>query len=499
MPACRPAALFGVLALTAMTALTAQPVQAQTRSPDPEALKASVMQVLSMATFGMISVQDQQAAVTQQGTDYRMRLKLPGFAEPPDAAITALARPADNGRVDIDSMAFPSSGTIVTTLANGTPSRINYAIGKQTISAKVDPTLATESSYTADFSNLRFQTAQGDQHSDQVMDHIATEGTFSAGSDGRLTFMTDSQGTGWHIAGRAPNGFQTDMSARAIAGHVSVEGLDRAQGAHLLAAFHGLVAAGAEAKAQQGQHPAGPVAPPAETPEQRRQLGAVLEAASGLLDRIEVDETMQDLRFTFATANGGSEGTVGTLRLTMAGDAVRARLNTRLGLAVEGIDVPVLAAESGGLVPHHVALKAVLAGVPVPRLMALLRAATQQHSDPALLQAQALAMLGDPATRVAVEALSFDSGPLSVTGSAKLVPRADGQFGGEIHIAARGVDALLAQVQRQPKLQQALPIIFLAKGMARSQGDSLVWDITLGDGPPTINGTPFGQPAGRTR
>jgi hypothetical protein len=54
-------------------------------------------------------------------------------------------------------------------------------------------------------------------------------------------------------------------------------------------------------------------------------------------------------------------------------------------------------------------------------------------------------------------------------------------------------------VQGQPKLQQAMPLIFLAKGMARAQGDSLVWDIVLGEGPPTINGTPFGQPAGRTR
>ena len=86
-----------------------------------------------------------------------------------------------------------------------------------------------------------------------------------------------------------------------------------------------------------------------------------------------------------------------------------------------------------------------------------------------------------------------------MTGSAKLLPRANGQLGAEIHIAARGVDALLAQVQGQPNLQQAMPLIFLAKGMARAQGDSLVWDIVLGDGVPTINGTKFGQPAGKTR
>ncbi len=36
-----------------------------------------------------------------------------------------------------------------------------------------------------------------------------------------------------------------------------------------------------------------------------------------------------------------------------------------------------------------------------------------------------------------------------------------------------------------------MPLIFLAKGMGRTEGDSLVWDIVLGDGAPTINGTPF--------
>jgi hypothetical protein len=44
-----------------------------------------------------------------------------------------------------------------------------------------------------------------------------------------------------------------------------------------------------------------------------------------------------------------------------------------------------------------------------------------------------------------------------------------------------------------------MPLIFLAKGMGRAQRDSLVWDIVVGDGPLTINGTPFGQPAGKTR
>jgi hypothetical protein len=300
---------------------------------------------------------------------------------------------------------------------------------------------------------------------------------------------------------------------RAMAGHFSVEGLDRTQGAQLVSTVRALMAAVAQAQAQRaevpvGKAPSGQVPPgqvgqvplaPAASPEQRRQLRAVVDAVGGLLNRVEVDETMEDVQFSIGTASGSGAGTIGSVRLAIAGDAVQERLNTRLGVAVDRLAIPAMAAETGALIPHHVNLKTVLSGVPVARLMALLRAATGDHADPVLLQDQARALLGDPNAQVAIEELSFDAGPLSVTGSAKLLPRAKGQFGGDIHIAARGVDALLAQVQSQPKLQQALPVIFMAKGMGRAQGDSLVWDIAMGDGPLTINGMPFGQPPGKTR
>jgi hypothetical protein len=489
MPASRP--VIGLCLL----ALAAGPACAQNKGPDADVLKAGVMQVLSLATFGMISMSDQGVAVTQEGQDYRMRLPLSGFATPADAAITAVARPLGGGKVGIESMAFPSSGAIEVPLASGLANRIEFSVGRQTISGTVDPTLAAESTYTADFGDVRIATAQGEQHGEQTIDHVATDGTFSTGGDGRLTFVAQSRGTGLHMIGHGPNGFTSDTSARALAGHFSVEGLDRTQGARMLTAFRGLAAAGAQARAQRAELPPGQPNPGLSA-EQRRDLGAVAAAADGLLNRLEVDETMEEVHFSVGTATGNAAGTIGSLRLAVTGDSAQDRLNTRLGITLDGIAVPAMAVQAGGLIPHHVDLKTVLAGVPVERLKALLREAAQDHTDPALLQAQARSLLGDPQARVGIETLAFDAGPLSVTGSAKLLPRPNGQLGGEIHIAARGVDALLAQVQSQPKLQQAMPLIFMAKGMARAQGDSLVWDIVLGDGAPTINGTPFGQPAG---
>ena len=96
-----------VLGLCLLALALAEPARAQNSGTDADTLKAGVIEVLSLATFGMISMPDQGVAVTQEGPDYRMRLPLSGFATPADAAITAVARPLQGGRVDIEFDGLP--------------------------------------------------------------------------------------------------------------------------------------------------------------------------------------------------------------------------------------------------------------------------------------------------------------------------------------------------------------------------------------------------------
>lgn len=487
MPTSRRAALIVCLVLAAV------PAKTQTIGSETDALKTGLLQVVSIASLGMLTVRPEAASVTRDGADYQVRMPLAGMAAPPDAAITAVARPAERGRFDIPSITFPSSWTLETILTNGTPSRIAFTIGKQSSSARIDPTPAAESSYNADFGNVRLQTFQADQQADQTIDRFASDGTIAALPGGRISFSTQSRGSGFHMLGHGAAGVSSDTSARAMAGHFSVDGLDRVQGTRLLAAARALIAGAPVAR------PSGPGQPAeapafAASPAQRRQLRAAVDAAPGLLNRIEVDETIQNVRFRVVTGTGPAEATVGDLRVSMIGSAVQDRLNARLGISADAIATPNVPVGTAELMPHHIDLKAVLAGIRIGPLIALLRAATDVRPNSGQLQAQAIALLDDPGARIGVEALSFDFGPLAVTGSARLRPRANAGLGGEIHIAARGVDAFLAQLPSQPALQQALPMIFLVKGIARTQGDSLVWDINLGDGPLTVNGIPFGQP-----
>ena len=54
------------------------------------------------------------------------------------------------------------------------------------------------------------------------------------------------------------------------------------------------------------------------------------------------------------------------------------------------------------------------------------------------------------------------------------------------------MDALIAQAQGNPALGHIMPMLYMAKGMSRPDGASIVWDIEFDHGGVRINGTPFG-------
>src|ERR1700722_11667303 len=85
----RPMPAARTLTLLLLLALAAPPAQAETSTLDPETIKSSLEQFLSIATFGIVTIQDQGAEVTRSGASYKVRLPLAGFSAPPDAAVNA--------------------------------------------------------------------------------------------------------------------------------------------------------------------------------------------------------------------------------------------------------------------------------------------------------------------------------------------------------------------------------------------------------------------------
>jgi hypothetical protein len=156
--------------------------------------------------------------------------------------------------------------------------------------------------------------------------------------------------------------------------------------------------------------------------------------------------------------------------------------------------------EYAGYMPRRLVVRPALAGIRTDALLQLLRDAAADDRQPAHgLQSRAVALLNEPGARAGIETLLIESGPLRVEGSARIRPQPNGSLGFDVHLAARGLDAMINTLQRDPQAMQVLPMVFMAKGMAKPQGDALVWDIAYNGGAVMVNGMPFGQDQPRLR
>jgi hypothetical protein len=475
-----PFTALGLCTAIACTALTCTGARAETAT-DAEALRSSLTEMLSLLSFGSVSVADGPAELTQSGNDVRIRLPLNGFVAPAGASVEAVAHSAADGAWDLTSMTFPAAGALGTSIDHV----VSYTVARQAIHGRLDPKLTMPSTLVADLGAITLQTASGSQTSEQAIERITLDGTISGEAGGRADLLVRDAAYNWHLMARDPGVRESDSLVRHLDGHVSLAGLDRAQGRRFMAAAHSFTGT-ANASPRQADL----------SPSARAGLREMLDATDGLLTRIEADETLDGTKLSFSS---GNSATLARAQLHVSGSSADQLLNVGMDVGLDELSLPTLSADSAAFLPRHVAAKSILAGIPANSLRALLRAALAPDADHAVLQSQATALLKAPGARAEIESVAFDAGPLQVRSSTRFVPRDNGEIGANIHISATGVDALVARVQATPSMQGVLPMVFLAKGMGRVQGDSIVWDIALGGGPLTVNGMPFGQPAGRTR
>lgn len=454
--------------------LTASAAQAQT---DIDALRSSLTETLSLLSFGAISVGGQAARVTQSGADVQIQIPLNGFAAPAAASVVAMARPAANGAWDLTSVTVPPAGALGSSIDNV----VSYTLGRQSMHGRLDPQRLSPSTFLAELGAIALHSASGGQDTEQTIERVTLNAASTAASAGRLDLLAKNSASSWHVVTRESGGEAAESHVRHLDGQIALYGLDHQQAARLMAAANGLMQTDRR--------------PPASSI-QRHDMQEMLDATAGLLSRFDASQVLTGLKFD---RGDRTAGTMGRLRLDAKGSAEDRLLNAGLDVAMDDLSLTSLSADTAALLPHHLTARTVVAGLPVAAVTALLRAGLVPNPDTAALQTRAAGMLATPGAKAAIESFAFDAGPLHVQGSARFLSRPNGDLGTDIHISASGTDALLSQAMGKPGLQGALPMVFLAKGMGRVQGDSIVWDISLGGGAMTINGVAFGQPAGHTR
>lgn len=417
---------------------------------DPASMRDGLNTLFSTLSLGAVSV-----PAAPVGGDTHFSIPLKGFAAPQDAAAEVTATQGDDGAWNITSLTFPQSGALGDSIDRAT----SYTIRQQSIHGRLDPVLAGKSSLDASLEGIDLQSVSGGIDSSQTVGRIHLDGSVIPTDTGLVDVL--ARGSAGDLHGTVTNP-ASGFAVHHLDSHLSASGVDRAAFMHLLAA----------SEAWRGRP--GPAT-----------ARNIVAATSGLLSHIEADQIADGISFS----DGAAANAIGRLKIHLNGHAQ----SNRFGGEIDG-SADDLALAAMPVAAQHVVVRSVLAGLDVRQLTALLQTAMLPNADQQGLLRQANALLAAPGAKAQLQSVVFDAGPLHVHGSANFLSRPSGDLGADIHVSATGVDEFLQQASSNKALRRTLPFIVIARALGKVQGDSLEWDVSLGGGPPVINGSAFGGP-----
>lgn len=431
---------------------------------------------------------EQRLRVTAEENHFRVAL--PFTDATGNNEVTADVRPLDGGRWSVDALRLPAATRFTLQMPEqgappGTkmPTAFALRIGTQDSHAVYDPAFATPSRLDIDLGNIGMVTDSARQHQEQVIDRYVVHATLQP-RDGRLDLADEATITGWRSAERIGDKPAMAFGADRIQAHRRIDGIDRDHAAAMLAATGGLLAnLPPPAAAQHGDMA---LSAPA-----RAALRALIGSLRDIITGIQSDATIDGVHVAVA---GKGEATVRQIRLGFDGAAPGGMLHAALDIAVDGIAVKNMQPQAAALMPHHVALRSSVSGVPVTVLTTLALEATDQNVDRARLQADAEALLAQGGVTFGLDRLDLDVGPGELQGQGHILLTGAHEYQARAHITATGLDDLMRQAASNPALQRALPFLAMARGFARPEGDHLAWDIIAGKNGVTVNGIPIGNP-----
>jgi hypothetical protein len=448
---------------------------------------ASLLDALSLISGRMLVPPMAAPEVTHDGNQFHVHIPLPKLASPPNAAIEVTATPLPSGVWDITDLMLPPAGTLTVPGTEGKPpGSLRYSIGQQTVHGRIDPTLAVPSPYAMAFSDVALHVQNPETPADLSVGQLTIDGTITGDGGGRMTTRSHTRADNWHVAVTTKTGAPFIASLHSLDVVSGLDGLDRARAERLREMFKTAVATEKATPPVPGQ-------PHSMTPATRERLLAMLDASNGLLSAMHGEETVHGLHFQAA---GNNSGDIGEMRFAMTGEAKDDKVAAHLDIGLKDMTFAAVPPQFVQYVPRRVTIDTAISGIPAEALRHVLRQALEESADPATLQTESIALLNIPGAHAGIDTLLVESGPLLIQGTARVTALPDGTPGVEIHLTAHGLDAMLALIQSDPKAQQILPMLFMAKGLGKAEGDNMVWNIGFAHGVATINGVPMGQRPG---
>jgi hypothetical protein len=193
---------------------------------------------------------------------------------------------------------------------------------------------------------------------------------------------------------------------------------------------------------------------------------------------------------------GKGGATIKHLQFGFGGNVPDKTLHAWLDIGFDGVDSPTMPPKLATFLPKHFEIKPTLSGVPTAVLRKLAMDASDDDPAKQLLGPDLQAIFANGGAVIGLETLSFDLGPATLKGTGDVTVTSPSTWRGQAHVVATGFDELTTAAKGNPDLQQALPVLVMMRGLAKPDGDKLVWDIAS-DGPTlTVNGMDMSALAG---
>jgi hypothetical protein len=411
---------------------------------------------------------------TAEGDHYLLTVPITAL-EGPDKDVTAKLRPLDAGRWAADDIRLPADTRLTAKMpprpgqTEPTITHLHVTIAGQNSHGVLDPAMTTVSTLVSSLRGIVIDGDGGGRPQSQRFDTYDQTLTLHPAASGKLDIDEDGTADGWKSVQLLPNGVAMATGAKRISGDFHVVGLDRPQAATLGPVLSALASA--------------------PTPDRNERLRALVVALHGLFSSIKFDETIEAMQIA---VTGQGDATIDKVHLGFDSAAPEGNLATSLSLGLDGLTLPALTATSASLAPKHVKVGVSLAGVSTEALNNLALAALTPGSNATTLAPQIDALFADVGKtggpRIGIDTLGFDVGPAQIDSHGSIVAVSQSDIRGTARITVTGYDALVDQLRTDPQLQQALPFLILARGMSRSEGKALIWDIVFTPTGLTVNG-----------
>jgi len=471
------------IAVIAMTLLPiASPAGAAEISPDGAATLERQLRGWMVDMVGpSVPVPERPVQVTPAGDHYAVTVPT-GLNT---LQITASARPLDGGKWAVDDVRVtsPAEFTVnvpATTGADGKanplagPVTYRLSIAQQAGQALFDSTFQTPSTVNSSTSGLRLEGSG--EHIQQLTqaDHGTNSVIVRPTENGRLDVLSDGTVEGYSMDTKAGDAERLKIAIGRIQVTGQITSLSRDRGAQIVRALAQLGAAQAEA-AKTG------VAPMPVPKLDPKTAQALLEAVADVATGFNVNESFEKLSVTY----GDFGGSLNAAKIGVTAKSQAGLLQASMELGLEGPQLPdILPENTGALVPTKVSVRPAVSGLSVADLLRLAQDSQGGQPPP---DADVAALFSHGGISAGLDEFSIDVAGANFTGLGKVVFTGPQTFSGTAQITATNLDLLQQQVASVPSLAAALPAFIFAKGIGRTVGNQVVWDVNYRDGRLQIN------------